>query len=176
MIAALAWLAAWSPTITAVTGGGLALIAAVLLFLIATALGPDLPVLQCVDAKARAFMHLTAFTWFIRGALVLTSIQQGDRHPHWDMPLSWAMTCGLLSYALLYIWAQRMPPGVRVRFDRRERFKRRIVQGLVAAGRTGEAELAAEGTSLGLQQAYELGLAPATARRLHDAPDHPRAD
>ena len=175
MTAALAWLAVWSPTITAVTGGGLALIAAVLLFLIGTALGPDLPVLQCVDAKARAFMHLTAFTWFIRGALVLTSIQQGDRHPHWDMPLSWGMTCGLLAYCLLYIWSQRMPPEVRVRFDRREQARRARVNELLAEGRPADAKLAATSES-GLAAVHESGLSAFARRTLESAPDHLRAD
>ena len=171
MNAALVWLNAWSPFITGALGGGLAVLSSALLFMVATALGPDLPVMQCVGPRARFFMHLTALTWFIRGAMVLTGIGGPEaRHPHWDMPLSWAMTSGLVGYAFLYIWKQRMPPSVRERFDRRMAFKNQLVKGLVAEGRTEDAERAADGVSPGMQQVYEVGVSSSTAQRLEDMP------
>ena len=170
MSGALTWYYDWSPLITAALGGGLAMIAAALLFMVATALGPDLPVLQCVGPKARAFLHFTAFTWFVRGAMVLTSIGKGDRHPHWDMPVAWACTVGLCAYALAYLWSQRMPPEVRDRFDRRELFRRKRVQELVADGRPADAKLAAEGIDA-RAVAYEVGVSPAALDALRGRPD-----
>lgn len=173
MSPALAWFNDASPMITAALGGGLAMISAVLLFMIATALGPDLPVMQCVSPRARFFMHLTALSWFVRGAMILTGMAGAEaRHPHWDMPLSWSMTCGLLVYAFGYIWSQRMPPEVRKRFDRREHFRRERVQQLVAEGHPADAKMAAEGHDAEAL-AYHLGMSRASveALRSREAPD-----
>ena len=176
MSSTLAWFNALSPAVTAGLGGGLAVVSAALLFMIATALGPDLPVMQCVSPRARFFMHLTALSWFVRGAMILTGIGGPEaRHPHWDMPLSWAMTCGLLIYAFAYIWSQRMPPEVRKRFDRREQFRRERVQALVATGHPADAKLAAEGNDA-RAMAYELGMSPASVEALRARPAPPSCE
>ena len=148
--------------------GSLALLCSGLVLAITTAMGPDVRVFPCLDARGRMISNVVAFWWFVRGISILTT---GDpTHQHWDSVFSWGSTAVLAGHVLAYVWSQRMPPGVRDRFDRREAFKRDVVQGLLADGRTAEAERAAEGTTLGMQQAYELGLSPSTAVRLRDAP------
>lgn len=163
-----AWLQAASPLLTTVAGGVLAIVAAVLLSLIVTALGPDVQVFTCMDSRARFFAYLTSFAWFARGVLVLTSLPGPEpRRAHWDMPVSSAMTTILLAYSLAWIWKQRLPRLVRERFDRRQAFKDKRVRKLIADGEIERAAAVAEGADPDGSQLYALGMAP-------DALDHAR--
>ncbi len=150
----------------AYASAGFAILGSLLLTATTTLLGPDVRVLRCMDWRGRTLAYVVAGWWFFRG-IVLISRPEAQS---WAAPVSWALTTTLVGYGLVAIWGERMPPEVRWRFDRRQTWKRDHLKGLVAEGRTAEAELEAEGTSLGVQQAYELGLEPDTTRRLQRLP------